>query len=115
MTDDELLRQFESLREENAAIRQENAAKHDETRRHFDVVAERLENRIDAVAESLAVFDEKFERRVDEVEQRMERGFADTQAMIKFSHAELDRRVRALEQSVGDLQVRVERLEATTH
>lgn len=35
--------------------------------------------------------------------------------MIKFSHAELDRRVRSLEESVSDLQTRVERLESSTH
>jgi hypothetical protein len=35
--------------------------------------------------------------------------------MIKFSHAELDRRVRTLEESVADLQTRVERLESSTH
>jgi len=41
--------------------------------------------------------------------------------MIKFSHAELDRRVRtleqnqrALEETVADLQSRVERLETST-
>jgi hypothetical protein len=52
----------------------------------------------------------------------MDRGFADTQAMIKFSHAELDRRMRtiedshrALEATVVDLQARVERLESSTH
>lgn len=42
------------------------------------------------------------------------RGFAETQAMFKFSHAELDRRVRTLEDTVSDLQSRVERLESTT-
>ncbi|HUP64046.1 MAG TPA: hypothetical protein VM557_02045 [Thermoanaerobaculia bacterium] len=42
--------------------------------------------------------------------------------MIRFSHAELDRRVRAIEEShrsledaVSDLQARVERLESSTH
>lgn len=42
--------------------------------------------------------------------------------MIKFSHAELDRRVRALkdthhslEESLAQLQARVERLESGTH
>lgn len=34
--------------------------------------------------------------------------------MIKFSHAELDRRVRVLEDAVSNLQARIERLEATT-
>lgn len=43
-------------------------------------------------------------------------------SMIKFSHAELDRRMRALEESqrtleesVSDLQARVERIEGSTH
>jgi hypothetical protein len=52
---------------------------------------------------------------------RVESGFAETQAMIKFSHAELYRRVRALEQTaskleevMADLAARVERLETTT-
>jgi len=35
--------------------------------------------------------------------------------MIKFSHAELDRRLSKLEQAFSDLQARVERLETTTH
>ena len=35
--------------------------------------------------------------------------------MIKFSHHELDRRVRSLEDTVADLQARVERLESSTH
>jgi chaperonin cofactor prefoldin len=51
----------------------------------------------------------------------MHQGFADTQAMIKFSHAELDRRIhaveekaRTLEESVHRLQARMDRLEAMT-
>jgi uncharacterized protein YceH (UPF0502 family) len=35
--------------------------------------------------------------------------------VIKFSHAELDRRVSTLEDTVADLQARVERLESGTH
>ena len=55
------------------------------------------------------------------IEQRMDLGFADTQAMIKFSHAELDRRVRYMEQTLQTLeerfmglQTRVDRLEVAT-
>lgn len=54
-------------------------------------------------------------RKIDDLEERMERGFVETQAMIKFSHAELDRRVRALESGLADLQARVDRLEGSTH
>lgn len=35
--------------------------------------------------------------------------------MIKFSHDELHRRVRTLEETVADLQARVERLEVSKH
>jgi uncharacterized protein YceH (UPF0502 family) len=86
-----------------------------ETRRHFDVVAERLENRLDALSEAVSVVDEKLDHKTANIEERMDRGFTETQSMIKFSHAELDRRVRALEQAFADLQARVERLESTTH
>jgi hypothetical protein len=61
------------------------------------------------------------EGKTSAIEQRMDLGFADTQAMIKFSHAELDRRVRYMEQMLqtledrfAGLQTRVDRLEEAT-
>jgi hypothetical protein len=61
------------------------------------------------------------EGKTNAIEQRMDLGFADTQAMIKFSHAELDRRVRYMEQTLQTLedrfvglQTRVDRLEEAT-
>jgi cell division protein ZapA (FtsZ GTPase activity inhibitor) len=86
-----------------------------ETRRHFDVVAERTDQKIEAIAEALQSLGDALSGRIDTVEEKMEHGFAETQAMIRFSHAELDRRVRTLEQAVSDLLTRVERLESTTH
>ena len=115
MSDDELKAMFES-------IRRENAAAHDESRRHFDVVAERLESRFEALAEGVGSMDQKLERRFESLEEKVGGTAADTQAMIKFSHAELDRRLqtlehgqRTLEETVSDLQTRVERLESSTH
>ena len=101
MIDDELKRLIES-----------SAA---ETRRHFDVSTEELKHEIKLLAGSLAHVDAKVDRFKLEIEDKMDRGFTETQAMIKFSHAELDRRVRALELAIADLQTRVERLETTTH
>ncbi len=155
MTDEELKRLFEALRDENveahaetrryfevavehfsarfeslaATLRQENATAHSETRRHFEVAIEHFDTRINGLAESIAGVDERLERRASAIEDRMERGFSDTQAMIKFSHAELDKRVRALEEhhqelqenqrtleeTLAELQARVERLESSTH
>lgn len=121
---------FDTLRQENAATHAETRRDFRETagrvtaenRQYFEITVERLEKRFDMLAESVASVDEKLDRKTEELEERMERGFAETQAMIKFSHAELDRRVRALEQSqrtleenLTGLQACVERLEESTH
>ena len=93
MTDDDLKRLLETMRQESAAAQTEThrrfdaavarmEAAHAETRRHFDVVIERAEGRVDHLAESLAQVDEKLDRRADELEERMERGFSETQAMM---------------------------------
>src|SRR5206468_215655 len=99
MTDDELRRLFET-----------HSA---EIRRHFDVSTEEVKHEVRLLAEGLTRLDQKLDRTATDVRDEMRRGFADTQAMIKFSHAELDRRVRALEEGLADLQARVERLEST--
>ena len=88
----------EELKELLSSIRSESATRHEETRKHFDVVAERLESRFDLLAEGLTRFDEKFLSRFESVESKLEQTAGETQAMIKFSHAELDRRVRSLEE-----------------
>lgn len=74
-----------------------------ENRRHFDVILERVESRFDAVAESLSAGQENLERKIDDLDERMKRGFEETQSMLRFSHAELERRMRSLEDTVADL------------
>jgi hypothetical protein len=64
MTDEELNEQFEK------------------TWRHFDVVAERLDKKIDLVAETVALLDEKVTREIASVRDEMRHGFTETQAMI---------------------------------
>lgn len=108
MTDEELKGLFEGLR-------QENATAHEDTRRHFDVAANDLRKEIQLVAESVVHTREELTRRTGDQSERIERGLAETQSMIRFSHAELDRRMRTLEETVADLQARVERLETSTH
>lgn len=92
-------------------MRRESAVAHTETRRHFEVVAERLESKIEKVAEGVVTVNE----RIDRFEGKMHEEFDDVRSMIKFSHHELDRRLRMLEETVSDLQSRVERLESSTH
>ena len=74
MTDDDLRRLFES-----------HSA---EIRRHFDVSTEEVQHEVRVLAEGLTRLDQKLDRTTTEVRDEMRRGFADTQAMIKFSHAE---------------------------
>jgi len=115
VTDDELKALFESSKAETRQLVEDS-------RRHFDVTAEGLRHEIRLVAEKVTGVDEKLSREAADIRSEMRQGFADTQAMIKFSHAELDRRVtsledsrRAVEETVADLQARVERLEGSTH
>jgi len=108
MSDEELKRWFDAMQHANAAA-------HAETRRHFDVLAERVEQKVQLVAEAVAQVDGKMDRETEALRVEMQRGFSETQAMIKFSHVELDRRVSRLEQGLSDLQARIERLETTTH
>ena len=64
MTDEDLRRLFES------AV--------SEMRRHFDVTGERLEKRIDIVAEGVVRLDQKLDRTAADIRDEMRRGFADT-------------------------------------
>jgi hypothetical protein len=79
-----------------------------EIKRHFSVVAEGLEKKIQLVAEGVSALDE----RVMSLEEKMDRGFDEVKAMIKFSYAELDRRVASLEAGLAKLEVRVLKVEA---
>ena len=107
MTDDDLRRFFDSMR-------QENAAAHSETRRQFEVLTEGMRKDIQLVAESVVLLGDKLDRTGTSLDQKIDRTAAETQAMIKFSHVEIDRRMRSLEDAVADLQSRVERLEGST-
>ncbi len=90
-------------------------------RTHFDTVAEGMDHKIGLIAERVIMVDERLTREAIDIRSKMDQGFAETQAMIKFSHAELDRRIhaveeksRTLEESVHRLQARMDRLEAMT-
>ena len=128
--DDDLKGLFVAMREENAAAHQ--ATRNDfhrtadrlaeETGQHFEFFAERLEKRIDLLAESVQTLNEMVHRRVGAVELAVTNSAAETQAMIKFSHDELHRRVSALEETqrttdqiLADVRARLERLEASIH
>jgi threonine aldolase len=83
-----------------------------EIKRHFNVVAEGLEKKIQLVAEGVLLLDEKVDRRMTALEEKMDQGFDEVKAMVKFSYAELDRRVTSLEAGLAKLEVRVLKVEA---
>lgn len=84
----------------------------EEIKRHFGVVAEGLEHKIQLVAEGVTNLDEKLDREMDSLRHEMRTEFAEVKSMIKFSYTELDRRIRVLEEDSLALKTRVARLES---
>ncbi len=59
-----------------------------EIKRHFNVVAEGLEKNLQLVAEGVSALDDRVGRvedRMASLEEKMEHGFDEIKAMIKFS------------------------------
>ena len=71
-----------------------------ETRRHFDVIGEALRDEIRQVAEGVASLEERLQVGLKGLRDEMMAGFSEVNSMIKFSHAELDRRVSASEKKM---------------
>lgn len=81
--------------------------KFEETKRYFGVLAEGLRSDIRQVAEGHHILVDGQARIVGKIEH-VERELG---AMIKFPYAELDRRIRAVEEKMLALETRVERIE----
>ena len=79
-----------------------------ETRRHFEVVAEGLRGEVRLVAEGVLSLGETMDRRFREVEH----GHREILAAVRFSYAELERRLGTLEDDVTRLKQRLAQLEA---
>jgi SMC interacting uncharacterized protein involved in chromosome segregation len=93
-----------------------------ETRHLFRIEGDSLRHQLQLVAEADLVTREMLNREAADIREEVRRTANETQAMIKFSHAELDRRVSALEEShrtvtetLADMQARLDRLESSTH
>ena len=68
-------------------MRRENAAEHAETRRQFHVVTEGISARVDRTLEAMQLLDGKVDRNVERLDYKLDRGFADLMALIRFSHS----------------------------
>ncbi len=80
----------------------------EEIKRHFGVIAEGLRNEIRQVAEGHEVI----RNEIRTLREENEAAHREILSAIKFSYAELDRRIRVLEEDSLMLKARLDRLEA---
>ena len=78
----------------------------------FQIITEKLEDKIQQIAEGVTNLNQKFDRRLDEMNHSMEQRHQDLLWAIKFSYAELDGRIKTLEVQLKQLDERVRRLES---
>ena len=93
-------------------VDQELRGLYEETRRHFDVVAEQMRADLRLIAEGLGALRDQVTRIEHSLREDILRAQRELSAMIKFSYAELDRRIQGLEQRQDQLEIRLRRLEA---
>ena len=83
----------------------------DEIIHQFHVISEDVISQVKLVAEGVISLDEKFTREISIFRRENEQAHEEIKAMIKFSYAELDRRISALETEVQELKRRVDQIE----
>jgi tetrahydromethanopterin S-methyltransferase subunit G len=85
-------------------------ARAEELKRHIDATAaqmkmdfgtavEDMRTDVQRIAESVLMVNAKLDREAADIRAEMRQGFADTQALLRFSHGKLDDRVSALERA----------------
>jgi hypothetical protein len=84
----------------------------EEIKRHFGVVAEGLEGKIQLIAEGVVDLHAKLDREMGALRGELTNEFGEVKAIMKFSYAELDRRLRGVEGEVAALKARLDRVEA---
>jgi chromosome segregation ATPase len=77
----------------------------------FHVISEDVISKVGQVAEGVINLDGKFDRRLDGLDRKIDEKHQDVLAAIKFSYAELDRRIINLETELQLLKHRVEQIE----
>jgi len=78
---------------------------------HFHLISEDVITKVQQVAEGVMNLDQKFDRRIDGLNGKIDEKHQDVLAAIKFSYAELDRRIIYLESELQALKQRVEQIE----
>jgi hypothetical protein len=80
-----------------AVMRRENTAAHIETRLHMDVIGEHIAERFQFLVESVQFVDQKLDRNVARLEERIDRSAGDTQSLVRYAYGQLDHRISRLE------------------
>ena len=77
----------------------------------FHVISEDVISKVQQVAEGMTNLNEKFDRKIDGLNKKIDENHQDVLSAIKFSYAELDRRIMHLETELQTLKFRVEQIE----
>jgi len=83
----------------------------DEIVHQFHVISEDVISQVKQVAEGVANVDEKLDRRFNELKTEIQETGQEVLAAVKFSYAELDKRITTLEKEFLELKHRVEKIE----
>jgi hypothetical protein len=78
----------------------------------FHVISEGVIDQVKQVAEGVANVDEKLDRRFNELKAEIQETRQEILAAVKFSYAELDKRITTLEKEFLELKYRVEKIES---
>ena len=78
----------------------------------FHIISEDVISQVKQVAEGVTNVNEKLDRRSQELKNEIQETRQEILAAIKFSYAELDKRISTLEKDFLDLKHRVERIES---
>ena len=101
---DQVDRLFEAMDRRFVAVE----TKIEESRRHTGVLVEAVRDDIRQVAEGLATTNQHLDR----FAQKVEAEFAETRTAIRFSYAQLERRIQELEGNYASVNERLTRLES---
>ena len=77
----------------------------------FHVISEDVISQVKQVAEGVANVDEKLDRRFNQLKAEIQETRQEVLAAVKFSYAELDKRITTLEKEFLELKHRVEKIE----
>ncbi len=83
----------------------------DEIVHQFHVISEDVISQVKQVAEGVANVDEKLDRRFSELKTEIQETRHEVLAAVKFSYAELDKRITTLEKEFLELKHRIEKIE----